>query len=321
MAIWGVKNVYSIFRHRVGRKSLDQAKQLCWVSWWHEHAKSIGELDITERLSWKAKVFADFCSRMFQSSDMPGELLAEAVGCVSWHWNQLQVICAWEEWAKLARSHPLDQRHWQYRNVWKFWMKALTCGRSNVYKKFEKRRIRKTLGSFFLNDMRIKLQREKDSEYALCRQSLCWIRSTYLFSSLFAHFDWQNSSIIHTYDCLVRSKSVVFQTTICCFEVKKCHPYCLQVSARIVSGFSPVLHSSCANLCHCVVICFYVCLLFFLDESNERKVLEGRFPCHSMVCPKQEKKTRGICKPIQSLQSSYLHVWALPIKHVLPSKE
>jgi len=36
---------------RVGRKSLDQAKQLCWVSWWHEHAKSIGELDITERLS------------------------------------------------------------------------------------------------------------------------------------------------------------------------------------------------------------------------------------------------------------------------------
>lgn len=53
MAIWGVKKCALHFQTQPcwSPELGSSLKQLCWVSWWHEHAKSIEELDITERLS------------------------------------------------------------------------------------------------------------------------------------------------------------------------------------------------------------------------------------------------------------------------------
>ena len=79
---------------RVGRKSVDQAKQLCWLTWWHEHVKSCK----IYRRAWYHRAFElqRYTDRLLQQNvpeiSMLGEPLAEAVGCVSWHWNQLQAM-------------------------------------------------------------------------------------------------------------------------------------------------------------------------------------------------------------------------------------
>ena len=141
---------------RVGRKSVDQAKQLCWVTWWHEHVKSIEELDITERLSCKAKIyrqtFAAECSRDFharwtfgRSSGM--RLLALKPASYAW------------EWAKLGHILWIDTK--KYRTVWKLnvWKPKpqLVAGATST-RSLRRDGSGRCSAHFFLNDMRIKFQ-------------------------------------------------------------------------------------------------------------------------------------------------------------------